>query len=130
MAVTPPPPPPPVRTSPVVNAAAATPPPVASAGAAASESIPGRLSRLLHKYDTLAELRAARARGEPIPAKAVFKTLAEELPGALHELDRLPLPEIEARRDALRAALAGGPVLPWMTAMASYHALYRAALFL
>jgi hypothetical protein len=112
------------------TAAAASSPAAASTSTVTggSASPPG-LGRLLHKYDTIAELRAARARGEPIPEKAVFKTLAGELPGALHELDRLPLPEIEARRAALREALSGGPIAPWMTAMASYHALYRAALF-
>lgn len=87
------------------------------------------LSRLLAKYAALASLRHARARGEPIPEKAVFKALADEFPGALHELDRLPMPEIEARRAALEQALSGGPVAPWMPAMALYHALYRAALY-
>jgi hypothetical protein len=87
------------------------------------------LARLLHKYETLGELRRARARGEPIPEKAVFKALAAEMPGALYELDRLPLEDIDARRDALAEALRGGPIAPWMTAMAAYHALYRAALF-
>jgi hypothetical protein len=87
------------------------------------------LTRLLHKYGALAELRRARARGEPIPGKAVFLALAEEFPGALHELDRLPMEVIEARREALSAALRGGPEEPWMAAVAGYHALYRAALF-
>ena len=87
------------------------------------------LARLLHKYETLGDLRRARARGEPIPEKAVFKALAAEMPGALYELDRLPLEDIDARRDALAEALRGGPAATWMTAMAAYHALYRAALF-
>jgi hypothetical protein len=51
------------------------------------------------------------------------------MPGALYELDRLPLADIDARRAALAEALRGGPIAPWMTAMAAYHALYRAALF-
>ena len=88
-----------------------------------------RLGRLLHKYDVIAELRAARARGEPIPEKKVFRALAEEMPGALHELDRLSLDALDARRAALREALSGGPAAPWMIAMIDYHALYRAALF-
>jgi len=96
---------------------------------AVTTAAPEGIARLLHKYDTLAALRASRARGEPLPEKAVFKALAAEHPGALHELDRLPLLEIDARRDALRAALSTGDVAPWMTAMACYHALYRAALF-
>lgn len=89
----------------------------------------GALARLLHKYETLGELRRARARGEPIPDKGVFRAFAEEFPGALYELDRLPIEDIDARREALAAALAGGPAAAWMSAMAAYHALYRAALF-
>lgn len=92
-----------------------------------------RLSRLLHKYDTLAALRRARSQGAPLPEKKVFRDLASEMPGALHELDRLPLDVIEARRTALREALEGAlqdaPPAPWMRAMSDYHALYRAALF-
>lgn len=92
-------------------------------------AVTGVLARLCHKYETLAGLRRARARGEPIPEKAVFRALAEEFPGALHELDRLPMDEIDAREAALRAALAGEPEAPWMRPMATYHALYRAALY-
>jgi hypothetical protein len=87
------------------------------------------LARLAHKYERLAELRRARARGEPIPDRAVFRALAGEFPGALYELDRLPLEEIDARRSALGAALAGAPEADWMRPMAAYHALYRAALY-
>lgn len=86
------------------------------------------LARLLHKYETLVELRRARARGEPIPEKAVFKRLAAEFPGALYELDRAPMEDLDARREALAATLAGAPEAPWMRPMAAYHALYRAAL--
>lgn len=101
-----------------------------SAGVAGGDSgLPERLSRLLYKYETLAALRRDRASGAPIPEKAVFKKLAGEFPGALHELDRLTMEEIAARAKALREALDGGPAAPWMGAMATYHALYRAALY-
>lgn len=86
------------------------------------------LERLCHKYEALAGLRRARAQGDPVPEKAVFRALAEEFPGALYELDRLPMGEIDARRTALAAALAGGPEAPWMRPLAAYHAIYRAAL--
>lgn len=89
----------------------------------------GKLARLLHKYEALAALRRDRAAGEPIPEKSVFRALAGEFPGVLHELDRLPLEDIDGRRDALAAALSGGPIAAWMPAMATYHALYRAALY-
>lgn len=86
------------------------------------------LARLCHKYELLGELRRARARGEAIPPRAVFKALAGEFPGALFELDRLPLAEIDARRDALAGVQRGAAPAPWMLAMATYHAVYRAAL--
>jgi hypothetical protein len=86
------------------------------------------LAGLLGKYETLAELRRARARGEPVPERSVFKALADAFPGALHELDTLPLALIDARIEALRAAASGGPEEPWMAWMLGYHALMRAAL--
>ncbi|AUX41817.1 hypothetical protein SOCE26_032420 [Sorangium cellulosum] len=90
---------------------------------------PEALSGLARKYHRLAELRAARAAGEPIPAKEVFRALAGEFPGALNELDNLPLAEIERRSAALARALAGGPEEPWMAWMHGYHTLMRAALY-
>ncbi|EYF04681.1 hypothetical protein [Chondromyces apiculatus] len=87
-------------------------------------------ARLAEKYRQLGALRRARALGEPVPERQVFRALAAEFPGALHELDNLPLDEIDARRAALDAAVAGGPAAPWMEPMAAYHALMRAALYL
>jgi hypothetical protein len=87
------------------------------------------IARLCHKYEALVGLRSARARGEPIPEKAVFRALADEFPGALYELDRAPMDELDARASALRATLTGAPEAPWMRPMAAYHALYRAALY-
>src|SRR4029079_2032729 len=83
---------------------------------------------LEEKYAEIAALRRARDLGEPIPEKAVFKALADRFPGALHELDTLPLDVVDARLAALRAALAGSEIEPWMAWMASYHALLRAGL--
>lgn len=102
------------------------------------------LLRLAAKYQALGELRRARARGEPIPDRQVFRALAAEFPGALHELDHLPLEEIDRRLVALTAAAAGGDAaegteqaarvgwmgwMDWMGWMWSYHALMRAALY-
>jgi hypothetical protein len=88
------------------------------------------LERLARKYETLAALRRARARGEPVPPAAVFRALASEFPGSLNELDTLPLELIDERASALRAAAASGSVEPWMEWLAGYHALLRAALAL
>ena len=87
------------------------------------------LLRLAHKYARLGELREARARGEPIPERAVFRELASEFPGALRELDTLPLDEIAARHAALAAAAEGGTVEPWMEWLDGYHRTFRAALY-
>ena len=89
---------------------------------------PAALLRLAEKYQTLGALRRARALGDAVPERAVFKALADEFPGCLNELDTLPLEEIDARRDALAAAAAGGARLDWMAWLDGYHALLRAAL--
>src|SRR5262249_52406116 len=89
---------------------------------------PTDLARLAYKYETLAELRRARAAGEAPPARSVFKALATEFPGALNELDMLPLDVIDERAAALSRAAGGAPTEPWMDWLFAYHALMRAAL--
>jgi hypothetical protein len=89
-----------------------------------------RLARLAAKYHDLGALRRARQRGEPVPHRDVFRKLAGEFPGCLHELDTLPLDEIDQREAALRRASEGGTVEPWMAWLDGYHALLRAALWL
>ncbi|MFO0759417.1 MAG: hypothetical protein U0359_23185 [Byssovorax sp.] len=89
---------------------------------------PDRLLRLAEKYRTLGALRRARAAGDPLPDRAVFQALADELPGSVAELDTLPLDTIDARAEALARAASGGPIEPWMTWLSGYHALFRAAL--
>ncbi len=86
------------------------------------------LGRLAGKYQALGDLRRARARGEAVPPPAVFRALARDFPGALNELDTLPLDAIDARAASLGVAAAGGPVEPWMDWLSGYHALLRAAL--
>jgi hypothetical protein len=86
------------------------------------------LLRLAEKYQTLGALRRARAAGGEVPERTVFQALAEEFPGCLNELDTLQIEEIDARAAALAAASRGGLVEPWMTWLAGYHALLRAAL--
>jgi hypothetical protein len=86
------------------------------------------LARLARKYRTLGSLRRAKARGEAIPERAVFRDLAAEFPGALTELDTLHLDEIDRRADLLERAAEGGDIDPWMAWLHAYHALARAAL--
>lgn len=55
--------------------------------------------------------------------------LARRFPGALRELDALPMETIEERLAALDAALADDSAWrPWMDAQLEYHALARGAL--
>jgi hypothetical protein len=89
---------------------------------------PGDLERLARKYRTLGDLRRARARGESVPPRSVFKDLAGEFPGALNELDTLPLEEIDRRAERIEEAIAGAPIEPWIAWLHGYHALLRAAL--
>lgn len=87
-----------------------------------------QLVRLEAKYSQLLALRQAHDRGEPVPDKLVFKSLADEFPGALRELDTLPLAVIETRVARLRDAIESGSIEPWMAWMIAYHALLRRAL--
>jgi hypothetical protein len=86
------------------------------------------LEALARKYRLLGDLRRARARGEGVAPRAVLRDLAGEFPGALNELDTLPLEEIDRRAERLAAAISGEPPEPWMAWLAGYHALFRAAL--
>ncbi len=82
------------------------------------------------KYVQMESLREARERGEPIPERMVFKSLAERFPGVLRELDTLPMGAITLRRQALAVAVSGEVVEPWMAWMAAYHGLMRVALWI
>lgn len=87
------------------------------------------LSALADKYRRLFALRVEHERTGKVADRNVLRALAAEFPGALRELDRLPLDEIERRAEALTLAASGGPVEPWMRWCIAYHALLRAALF-
>jgi hypothetical protein len=82
------------------------------------------------KYVQMESLRQSRERGEPIPGRMVFKSLAERFPGVLRELDTLPMDVIIFRRHALGEAITRGIVAPWIPWMVAYHELMRAALWI
>ncbi len=88
------------------------------------------LDLLADKYATLADLRRRHAEGETSPTDGSLRKLARAFPGALRELDRLPLAEIDARESALRDAARGGLLAPWMAWLHGYHGSLRAALYL
>jgi hypothetical protein len=80
------------------------------------------------KYSEMLRLRLANTEGgeeEPVARRA---DLASRFPGALREIDELPLEEIRARLAALDAAAAGGDAAPWMLAVWRFHELTRAIL--
>ena len=79
-------------------------------------------SDLRRKYDLLVELREGRRPG----ARDCLRALATEFPGALRELDALPLEALQARR----AAVDDTPTAPWITWIAAYHGLMRVTLAL
>jgi hypothetical protein len=90
--------------------------------------VPGStLSELRSKYEEMLALRRLKEPADPRPRLAA---LASRFPGALREIDDLPLHEIERRIAALAAAErepASAP--PWMHAMTRFHALARGVLF-
>lgn len=82
------------------------------------------LHALARKYRALSDLR----RGLLVGESTVLRALANEFPGALRELDCLPLDALDERLNAVSAAAEGHPAAPWMDWMLSYHRRMRLAL--
>ena len=93
------------------------------------------LRALRDKYEQMLCLRQLHARAkeepdfvEPDPRPAMAD-LARRFPGALREIDELPIDDIEARIAELAAAeQEPSRVAAWMTAQAAFHRLARGAL--
>jgi len=84
-------------------------------------------SDLRTKYEEMLALRRADDALDPRPRLAA---LAARFPGALREIDDLPLDEIERRIQALaRAERDPAAASEWMHAMLRFHALARGILF-
>ena len=84
---------------------------------------------LADKYLALASLRRAHHHDATVASRDTLRALAREHPGALRELDAMPLETLDARALALAAVAAGtAPVAPWMDWCLGYHSLMRAAL--
>ena len=86
------------------------------------------LDALLDKYRRMRAMREAHARGGDDAAPTEMRALATEFPGALREIDRLPMRVIEERIGALEAAREGGPVPDWAPPLAAFHGWMRAML--
>jgi hypothetical protein len=88
------------------------------------------LEALCHKYAELVRLRRLAETAPEHDPRGDLGRLAARYPGALREIDELPLAELQARFDALVRARAGqGPIAEWMGALACFHRLARGALF-
>jgi hypothetical protein len=83
------------------------------------------------KYAEMLAMRVAHAEGREDPSRVRprMSELASRFPGALREIDRLELAEIERRLARLDAFIdASGDEEPWMAAVAHFHWLARGAL--
>jgi hypothetical protein len=81
---------------------------------------------LRSKYVEMRDLRSSPV-ADPRPRLAA---LASRFPGALREIDDLPLSEIDRRIDALSLAeTKPNEAKDWMHAMVRFHALARGVLF-
>jgi hypothetical protein len=88
---------------------------------------PRLIRALCGKYEKLCDLRQRQQ--TDVAPRAEMVALAAAFPGALRELDCLPLEELERRAAALRAVLEGGAeVERWMVLQIRYHGFMRAVL--
>ena len=84
---------------------------------------------LRDKYLEMRALRVAHDAGDEDDPRPRMRALARRFPGALREIDELPLERIDARLTALDAALAGRAPLPdWAETLIAYHGWMRVAL--
>ncbi len=84
---------------------------------------------LREKYREIRRLREQDAAGSCADPKPDMAALAQRFPGALRELDRLPMPELAQRLCALDAVLErGAPVPDWVPLQIGYHGCMRAVL--
>ena len=87
------------------------------------------LRALRDKYREIKRLRDEAAAGLARDPQPEMAELARRFPGALRELDELPMPAIEQRLAALEAALQpGGVEPPWARLQIGYHSWMRVAL--
>jgi hypothetical protein len=89
---------------------------------------PDSLAALRDKYREIKRLRDEHEAGIVHDPKRELAQLARRFPGALRELDELPMDEVHARLAALDGALGNGEAPAWAALQIGYHGTYRAAL--
>lgn len=88
-----------------------------------------QLEALLEKYREMRRMRREDAAGLRHDPRDEMRRLARRFPGALREIDELPLEVIEERVRVLEAVLAGRDEPPeWAAYFADYHGIMRAVL--
>ena len=88
--------------------------------------VPGLLD-LSRKYQVLLRLREASDRRSP-DLRLTMRAVASEFPGALRELDVLPIETLRSRAAAVSRALEGAPLQHWIEPLYRYHRTMRLAL--
>jgi hypothetical protein len=88
---------------------------------------PSDLAELRTKYEEMLRLRLENEATGTDPRRAMA-ALAARFPGALREIDDLPLDAIRARLSDLASAERDGAPAPWMEATHLFHAFTRGAL--
>jgi hypothetical protein len=84
---------------------------------------------LRDKYREIKRLRDADAAGLIADPRREMAALAQRFPGALRELDELPMDQIEARLFALEQLSASVDAVPeWVRLQIGYHGCMRAVL--
>jgi hypothetical protein len=87
------------------------------------------LRALRTKYLTIQTLRLEAPFETASAARPKLAALAREFPGALRELDQLPMDRVEERLRAIERALdERAEPEPWMQLQAAYHGFMRAVL--
>lgn len=81
-------------------------------------------AELLEKYVEMRAMRLASAAGDPVDPRPRMRALAARHPGALREIDELPMDEIEERI----AVLEAGEQPSWAVTLIAYHGWMRVAL--
>ncbi len=90
---------------------------------------PRDIAALRAKYEEMLRLRLLHDAGDETDPRRAMARLAQEFPGALREIDELPIDEIRARIEKLSLVDEDESAIePWMRAVSLFHALTRGAL--
>jgi len=91
--------------------------------------MPDNVVALRDKYRQMRHMRELDAAGASPDPRREMAELARRFPGALRELDELPMHEIERRLSVLESVIDAGSSAPdWVRLQIGYHGLMRAAL--